>query len=450
MISLLPLATRRAIQFRLATALLGPILALLLAGRASLADDIAPAEIKNPSRALDEFMARPEPAYAWREVKRGAGPASTVSLEVVSQTWRGRDWKHRLNIYRPRKSEITGAALVLVMGFPTPFDALFGQLGAEAAGMPCAVLNDVPNQPLDGQIEDGLLADSLQRMFQTNDASQCLIFPMAKAIVKSMDAVQSWSATEPGGVFTKFVLIAPSKRGWAAWLAAAEDKRIRGLVPLSYNNVRAERQIPNQLTQWGEMSEYLRDYTARGLTQQITSPVGAAVMAATDPWIFRERYTMPKLIVDATNNGYWTLDAFDAYGPSLPGTTDLLYVANAGHYMEEAFPRIFGTISAWSHRVVSGPPLPVVGADLGSGPGRRQLLVRGPAPARLWFAFSKSQDFRAATWESRELKGDFKGSLTLPVPPAEAPWGAAFAEWEFLGGKQLLRLTSAPVMWTAK
>jgi PhoPQ-activated pathogenicity-related protein len=423
---------------------LGLLLGIFAAGtipRASAAPPAVPSPLQKavttltrppapqPSREtapLDAFIAKPEPAFRWNEISRSPAGSGPVSLEYVSQTWQGLEWKHRARIYRPRAVQYPGAALVLLMGFTTPFDALFGQLGAEAVGAPCIVINDIPNQPIGGLIEDDLLAQSLETMLDTGDASRSLIFPMTKSAIKGMDAIQQWSKTEPTGEIQKFILIAPSKRGWATWLAAAEDKRVAGFVPIGYNNLRVDRQIPNQLKEWGEFSTFLKEYTERGLVQKMMTDKGKRIMAQTDPYSFRNRLPMPKLLIDSTNNGYWTLDALDLYWDKSLAPADLLYVANAGHYMDEELPKVFGSIAAWSRRILANDPV---------------TPKTPPTTVHIWFATAKSRDFRTEHWDAQDWP------LDKPLPRVlsqdkEKPVSAYYVEREYPGKPQPLRLTS--------
>ncbi len=84
---------------------------------------------------------------------------------------------------------------------------------------PIAILYDIPNQPLlDGKKEDALIAETFVRALETKDMSWPLLFPMAKSVVKAMDALQAFSKEELKLPVTQFVLSAPrnagGQRGW--------------------------------------------------------------------------------------------------------------------------------------------------------------------------------------------------------------------------------------------
>jgi PhoPQ-activated pathogenicity-related protein len=85
------------------------------------------------------------------------------------------------------------------------------------------------------------------------------LFPMTKAAVRAMDALQSVD-----GGLRRFVVTGASKRGWTTWLTGAFDERVAGIVPVVFDNLRFEAQLPHQLVTWGRYSERVGDYTGRG------------------------------------------------------------------------------------------------------------------------------------------------------------------------------------------
>ena len=55
-----------------------------------------------------------------------------------------------------------------------------------------------------------------------------------------------------------------------------------------------------------------------------------------DPWVYREKLTLPKMIINGANDPYWPLDALNSYWDDLKGEKWVLYVPNAGHDLREA------------------------------------------------------------------------------------------------------------------
>ena len=96
----------------------------------------------------------------WRRIAGGdLGAGRFVAAELISQTWRGAAWRHQFAIALPARLAAEGSPLVLgIDGGSTPEGEMqppARQLPilaaiAEAAGMPAAVVRQVPNQPLEG------------------------------------------------------------------------------------------------------------------------------------------------------------------------------------------------------------------------------------------------------------------------------------------------------------
>ena len=79
--------------------------------------------------------------------------------------------------------------------------------------------------------------------------------------------------------------------------------------------------------------------------------------AIVDPYRYRAVYTQPKLIILGTNDPYWPLDALNLYYDDLPGEKYILYCPNNVHGLKD-YARIFGSLSALHHKMISSKKLP--------------------------------------------------------------------------------------------
>jgi len=412
------------------------------------------AELRTP---LDDYIARPEPAYKWEKIAQQTnGPVTTYDLRVISQQWQGTPWAHRVQIFRPAQLKFPNTAMVLAsFGNGTTGETFVGQAAANATGATVINVFNIPNQPLFGQREDALIALTFGKYLETGDATWPLLFPMTKSVVKAMDAVEEFSTQEWQQPIDKFVVGGASKRGWTSWLVGAVDTRVVGITPMVYDNLNLQKQMPHQLEVWGEYSPQIQDYTRIGLQAQMTTPRGQELARMVDPYTYRERLSMPKLIVNATNDPYWPLDAASLYRNELKGHTNFLYVPNVGHGLNGQELKVAASTAAWVARVANGAALPTVELQGGAvqASGSRQFTVRStPATVQLWVAHSATRDFRKAQWRALPTASDEAGIYTVTAPALGEgmKYAAAFAEIEIAGENPLLalRVTSPVEVWS--
>ena len=281
------------------------------------------------------------------------------------------------------------------------------------------MLPQVPNQPLlDGKTEDELIAETFVRYLQTKDENWPLLFPMVKSAVRAMDAVQAWSK-ENGKPVARFVVTGGSKRGWTTWLTGAVDDRVIAIAPMVIVMLNLGQQGPNQLKVWGQYSEQIHDYVERGLMEKVATPAGTKLWKMVDPFTYRDRLTKPKLLINGTNDRYWTLDALDLYwnelqGPEVPGR------AAQRRPRPESQPRL-GDLAAWGRFFVTSSSIarcPSSPGILPKEPAEIPLTIRAnPAPqaARVWTARSGNRDFRESKWESCAAQAGRDDELSRPT-----------------------------------
>jgi PhoPQ-activated pathogenicity-related protein len=279
------------------------------------------------------------------------------------------------------------------------------------------VLRHVPNQPLLGdKREDELIAETFVRYLDTKDESWPLLFPMVKSAVRAMDAVQEWARENGKPPVTRFVVAGASKRGWTTWLTAAVDKRVVAIAPMVIDTLNMRAQKIHARRVWGRDSEEIDDYTRLGLTEKFDTEDGRRLWMMIDPYAYLDRLLIPKLLINGTNDRYWTLDALNLYWDDLKGPKSVVYLANAGHDLHENRTYALNGIGALFRHVTSGRPMPTLSwAHSDATGGRLRLEIRSdPAPksAQLWVATAPTRDFREASWSPTPLARAVDG---LPI-----------------------------------
>jgi PhoPQ-activated pathogenicity-related protein len=389
---------------------------------------------------LDEYVKRPDPAFAWKVTGSQATDAGTVwNLDLTSQVWQGIRWEHRLRVYEPGEIRHPDAMLLFITGGSTDSRANAGDHAsgfalARLCGARVAVLPQVPNQPLlGGKTEDTLIAETFVRYLETKDDNWPLLFPMVKSAVRAMDAVQAWSKESGKPAVSKFVVTGASKRGWTTWLTGAVDPRVVGIAPMVIVTLNMKAQNANQVEVWGKHSEQIDDYTKRGLTDRFDEPERRKLWEMVDPYFYRDRLTMPKFLINGTNDRYWTLNALDLYWDDLKGPKSVVYLPNAGHGLDQHRDYALNGIGAFFRQVVAARPMPEVSwkfAKLADG-SLRLAVDASPKPkaARIWTARSETRDFRDSRWESSPMEPG--STMTVEVPRLEKGHVAAFADLDY-------------------
>lgn len=374
---------------------------------------------------LHTYVARPEASYRWAALNQGQAEGFGVAhLQLVSQTWREHLWTHHVQLIRPKKVRNPDIAFLLIGGDGDGGEhiPMLQQL-AQRAGAVTAVVTNIPNQPFyEGRREDALIAYTLHQYLQTKDATWPLLFPMVKSVVRAMDAVQAFARETDGQDITRFVLAGASKRGWTTWLTAAVDARVQGIAPMVFDMLNIRTQTEWARKMYGHQSEKIHDYTDLNLVREDETPAMTQLRRWIDPYSYRERYTMPKLLLLGTNDPYWTVDAVRHYWQELPEPKLIFQTANAGHDLAGG-QKAVESLAAFFQMIADGSPLPSMQWQFESaeqGSANVTVTVDQPVKSfRLWTADSKDRDFRDDRWTSHELTlegGSATASAEIPVP----------------------------------
>jgi PhoPQ-activated pathogenicity-related protein len=388
-----------------------------------------------------EYCKIPDKEFRWEVKSKMEVDGGTVyDLHLVSQVWQGIKWEHQLQVYLPKDVK-PGATMFLFNqgGNANAGSIAFGMDLARKMGAPVAILYGIPNQPLFGKTEDGLIAETFVKYLDTQDASWPLLFPMAKSLVRAMDALQAFAKQEWKVEVRWFVVSGGSKRGWTTWLTGASDPRVKAIAPLVIDTLNMREQMDHQLRSYGKYSAMIRDYTERGLVPMPKTEAATKLWQMVDPYFYRDRLTMPKLIVNGANDPYWTVDALNLYWDGLKGPKWVLYVPNAGHDLTQKVngkadrSRVQNTLSAFTRAQVFDKALPKLSWKHETSGGKLRLTVDSdvtPTGARLWAARSATKDFRQSKWEEQpaSIKG---GTVAGELAPAAEGYLAFFGELDF-------------------
>jgi PhoPQ-activated pathogenicity-related protein len=383
-----------------------------------------------PENALKSYLSNGDSNYTW-ELKDSAniGSAKAYQVLLTSQKWRGIMWRHQLTIIIPSSIQYDGALLFITGGSNkdeqpnwSKEDKLWPILNAIASKNKAvvALIKQVPNQPLyDGKTEDELITHTLNEFRKDKDYTWPLLFPMVKSAVKGMDAVQEFVAKKTKHSVSNFVLAGASKRGWTTWLSSAiDDKRVKAIGPMVIDMLNMPKTLSYQFETYGEYSDQIEDYVKIGIPQSTSSPDGKAITAMIDPYSYKEKLTVPKMIFVGTNDPYWTADAIKHYFDQIPGKNLIHYVPNAGHDLAGGKQALEG-LSAFFGLTLQNKEYPVSTWAVNKTTEGFELAVQANpndlVEAAIWATTSADRDFRNNLWLTRRVK--YEGSTVKYTIP---------------------------------
>jgi PhoPQ-activated pathogenicity-related protein len=420
--------------------------------------------------ALDRYVAQADAAYRFKLVRSYPNIDHTLHvIDMVSQTWLSpaevdrTEWQHWLTIVVPRGIASSTALLFIGGGnnndaAPLTVDSRLLS-AANAARAAVAELHMVPNQPLTfkgeakGRTEDALVAYAWDKYLRGGDPKWLPRLPMTKAAVRAMDTVAAFMKSKEGGGHTidKFVVAGASKRGWTTWTTAAVDKRVVAIVPMVIDLLNLEPSMTHHYRSYGRWAPAIQDYERMGIMKWLGTPQFRSLLETVEPYAYRDRYTMPKLIVNASGDEFFLPDSSQFYFDQLPQEKYLYYVPNTSHSLNQN--SAFESLVSFFQSILNGTPRPQFSWTLPKEGGIFLKVTDKPAEVSLWQATNpNARDFRKDTlglaYQSTPLTEQGEGVYKAVVAPPKQGWTAYFVELVFPGNGRYPFRFSTPVRVT--
>lgn len=420
---------------------------------------------KHSQTSIDEYVAQIDESYDWKVVdQRRDGEITTVTIELVSQTWLDNqkvnrtEWRHWLILSIPQTIRSNVGMLFIGGGsnrgsFPKEQNRQTATI-ANATQTIVAELKMVPNQPLifqdDGvpRTEDDLIAYTWDQFLAGADPIWLARNAMVKSAVRAMDTVTEYTSSIDDGVsiVDKFVVTGASKRGWTSWITAAVDDRVVGLIPIVIDVLNVDKSMRHHFAAYGFWAPAIGDYVRHGIMQRLNDPKLAELYKIVDPYFYLSRLDMPKLMLNAAGDQFFLPDSSQFYYHDLIGPKFVRYIANTDHSMRDS--DVLSTLIAFYDGVLSGLNFPTVSWTF---PFANEVHVKTDIPpitAVLWTANNPTaRDFRLETmgamYKSTPIEINSRGGYLAKIPQPNEGWTAYFIELTYdIGAATPLKLTT--------
>jgi PhoPQ-activated pathogenicity-related protein len=427
---------------------------------------LAPGEDANG--VLDTFVQSCDPEFAYELVTSMTVPnvgLNAYVLELTSGIWRNPDevdrtlWKHFVSVLVPPIVVGNTGLLVISGGDNTDTPPMgvpdFLVDFALKSRSVVALLQTVPNQPLvfpgdthSQREEDEIIAYSYRKYMDSYvngaaDFTWPTLLPMTRAAVRAMDAVQEFLATKPAPRYPleHFVVTGASKRGWTTWLTGAADPRVTAIMPVVIDVLNMDVQMQHHFNAYGFYAPAIADYLEAGVFDRLGTPEGNSLLRIVDPYEYRDRYTMPKLMLNSTGDQFFVPDSAQFYFNDLPGEKHLHYVPNTDHSLITGGPlepEAVDALLAFYLSILRNVPRPQLEWVWEAANRVRVTPSVPPKRVLLWQADNENaRDFRKDTigqaWTSTELSADDNGDYVGEVAEPSRGWRAFFVQVIFTG-----------------
>lgn len=417
--------------------------------------------------ALDRYVAKPDPSYRYKLAQSHSLEGATAFvIDMVSQRYLTRkevdrpEWQHWVTIVKPDRVEHQTGLLYIGGGAndgkpPKPREELVRI--ALATHSVVVGIGMVPNQPLvfsgeeKQRSEDAIIAYTWDKYLKSGDEKWPLRLPMTKAAVRAMDTVTDFLASKTGGGLQvdHFVVTGASKRGWTTWSTAAVDKRVVGIIPIVIDMLNTERSFKHHQAAYGFYAEAVNDYVEMKIMDWIGKPEFTKLKRIEDPYEYRERFTMPKLLLNSAGDQFFLPDSWQFYWHGLTGPKHLRYVPNTGHGLRDS--DAIDSLAGFYHSILNKTRLPRYKWEVDKIGAITVRTKDKPKEVRLWQATNAdARDFRidklGPKWTSVQLEPTGNKTYAARVSDPPKGWTAYMIELTFPGKLRPQKFTTGIVV----
>ena len=323
------------------------------------------------------------------------------------------EWWHYVDIIIPKQTTSSTGIMFIDGGEKSDdYFRLDAQSIENAIKTESVIVNvsNIPFQPLnflssqqDSFEEDDLIAFAwnkfLKQGAKQEDVEWLPRFPMTRAIVRAMDLAQE-IVLQNDIVVKDFVVSGASKRGWTAWTTAAVDSRVKAVVPMVIDMLNLVPSFENHYRSYGEFSPAIQEYVNYNIQDWLGTEEFKVLMSYIEPFSFIDKFTMPKYIINAGSDEFFSTDSWRFYYDKLPGEKIIRYVPNKNHSLDGRY--LTEDLVSYFYRVINDIEIPSLSWNLSDNKLIAELDYDGEYDVSVWTAKNENgRDFRL--WEEGEL-----------------------------------------------
>ena len=323
------------------------------------------------------------------------------------------EWWHYVDIIIPKQTTSSTGIMFIDGGEKSEdYFRLDAQSIRNAIKTEAVIVNisNIPFQPLnflsseqDSFEEDDLIAFAWNKFLmqgaKQKDVEWLPRFPMTRAIVRAMDLAQE-IVLQNDIVVKDFVVSGASKRGWTAWTTAAVDSRVKAVVPMVIDMLNLVPSFENHYRSYGEFSPAVQEYVNYNIQDWLGTEEFQVLMSYIEPFSFIDKFTMPKYIINAGSDEFFSTDSWRFYYDKLPGEKIIRYVPNKNHSLDGRY--LTEDLVSYFYRVINDIEIPSLSWNLSDNKLIAELDYDGDYDVSVWTAKNDNgRDFRL--WEEGEL-----------------------------------------------
>ena len=136
------------------------------------------------------------------------------------------------------------------------------------------------------------------------------------------------------------------------------DPRVIAMMPVVMDELNFIKNIKHHYRAYGGWSFALHDYTELNFTTEIDNPRTQILMNIVDPFVYRERLTMPKLVINSGMDEFFLPDDTHYWWRGMPGPKHFLIVPNAEHSEATGILELLPAVATYVQGIQKGREIP--------------------------------------------------------------------------------------------